>query len=457
MARILEKCPFLFYVPFLFLLDRAVGVSGRIQFVRSFQLNEYDRRLDWQASGIRVGSDGNCYFACSSHAPDRGCAFFRYDPRADELKVLCEDITIICGENPSRTPPQGKIRSDIVEADGWLYFGTHLANYWCEAEKAYTGGHLVAYELATGRFRDYGVVHSNYTILSGVAVDPARGYLYAYVTPYPDGEGTHLYRIELGTGAKEDLGLLHPGMGISHFLFVDWSGDCWFASTGAGGTIFRARGTNGEIDRFKGLLPPTYSWQNANDMEADHSRSIEWAQPLPDRHQCLFTMQTGNEVSGDTVWLLDTSKEIGDAIRPMKHIGLTGLGLAVDKTRVYYVQHNYAKPFKRASSKLVQRTIAKVLSQTTAHSIHPELHLRSMKLDTCSITDHGLIVDQYGRKPSRIDSVTTDGNGTVFMTGDWQLLPWEKGSLLYNHKKKCYDELHTAEFFAVTRPEDTRS
>ena len=449
LRTVLTRHPF-FVLPFIFLLNSWADVTSKTLLVRSFPLNEYERKLDWQACGIRVASDGNCYFACSSHAPDHGCAFFRYNPRISKLDLLCKDITIVCGEDPERTPPQGKIRSDIVEANGWLYFGTHLANYWREAEAAYTGGHIVGYELATGRFRDYGVIHRNYTIYSGIAVVPERSILYVYVTPYPDGKDAHLYRVDLKLGAKEDLGVLHS-YAHAYYLFVDQRGDCWFAPKGCGGTLFRARASDGKLDRWEDLLPPAYSWQNAEAKETDARRCIRWAQPLPERSECIFTMETSQGDSGDMLWVLNTGKKTKDSIRSLARIGPTGLGLARSRGRVYYVQHSYGKSVQKIAAKPIQRILAKVVAKLIVLGQRPRLHLRSVRLDTCSVKDHGLIVDQDGRKPLRVDSVATDGNGVVFIVGDWQLLPGEKGSLLYNYKRKGYDKLTTGQFFAVAQ------
>lgn len=403
---------------------------------------------------MRAASDGNCYFACSSHSPDHGCAFFRFDPRTNELELLCEDITTICGEDPKRTPPQGKVRSDMVEVDGWLYFGTHLANYWLVAEAAYTGGHVVGYRLGTREFRDYGVMHQNHTIYSGLALDPARRRLYVYVTPYPALIGAHLYRIDLKSGMKEDLGIAHPGKGVAYYLFVDQSGDCWFAPRGEGGALFRARGTDGKIDRWENLLPQTYSWQKVKNKTADPERCMRWMQSLPDGCQCVFTMETSEGESGDMLWLLDTSKETKEAVIPLERIGPTGFGLTVNRGRIYYVQNGYAKPFQRSGVRLVQWMVAKTVAKLISLQQYPELHLRSLTLDGPSMIDHGLIVDQDGRKPMRIDSLAADGNGRIFMIGDWQLLPGEKGLLLYDHQKGRYIEHPVGEFFAVGQAND---
>lgn len=439
--------------PLVFLLNLAADVQTKTVVMRSFPLNAYERKLDWQGSGIRVASDGNCYFACSSHAPDHGCSLFRYDPRADTVSLLCDDITSVCGEDPTRTPPQGKIRTDIVEWEGWLYFGTHIATYWREAEAAYTGGHVVGYEMATGKFRDFGIVRANYTIYSGIGLNRNRGMLYVYVSPYPHGEGPHLYRIDLKSGAKEDLGLVHRGVGAAYFLFVDGKGDCWFTSSGAGGALFRARSSDGRLDRWDNLLPPAYSFQNKRGKEGDPTRCMRWAQPSRENSQCLFTMEV-REGSGDMLWLLETNGNIEDAFRPLWRIGPTGFGLATSQGRIYYVQPSYAKPILTDVARPIQNVLAKLAVKLASLGYYPEFHLRSISLESFSTTDHGPIVDQDGRTPSRIESITVDESGRLFMVGDWRLLPGERGTLLFDPRSKRYEELLTGQFFAVGRLEN---
>ena len=45
--------------------------------MRSFPLNTYKRQLDGQWEGIRLASDGNVYFASSSHSAHHGGSFFK--------------------------------------------------------------------------------------------------------------------------------------------------------------------------------------------------------------------------------------------------------------------------------------------------------------------------------------------------------------------------------------------
>ena len=102
--------------------------EGKICQVSSFSMNKICKEWDGQWQGIGVASDGNCYFATSTHSSGHGAGFHVYDPVKKEHRVIAEDMTIVCGEEFSGSQ-QGKIHSPIVELDGWLYFATHHSNY----------------------------------------------------------------------------------------------------------------------------------------------------------------------------------------------------------------------------------------------------------------------------------------------------------------------------------------
>lgn len=124
--------------------------AGKICEVSSYSMNAICKEWDGQWQGITIASDGNCYFGTSTHSGGHGAGFHMYNPETREHTVLAEDMTLVCGEGESGSQ-QGKIHSPIVECDGWLYFTTHLSNYWPEGIEVYPGAHVLGYEMATGR------------------------------------------------------------------------------------------------------------------------------------------------------------------------------------------------------------------------------------------------------------------------------------------------------------------
>lgn len=393
---------------------------------RTWNLNEYSRDFDGQWIGILMASDGNCYFAASSHSNRRGAGFFKYDPRADKTTRLCDDITTVCGETPTAAPPQGKIHSPIVECKGWLYFSTHLANYWDEASNAYTGGHFVGYEMATGKFRDYGVIRANYSSYAGVNVDPVGRKAYVFVTPFSPRERAalgkpHIYSIDLDSGDKKDLGTLgNTNRGETTYFFIDDNRDCWISMRGIDGALFRVRHDGKGIDSWKGVLPD-------GGASGKLAPSWTWGQRMPASSKFLFTIS-----EGDAIWTFDAAKapDWNEAFQRFATIGPSDLGMAVNARRIYYIQRADKMRGVKGDNQ----------------------HLLSVSLDPANkaVFDHGLIVDGEGRRPWRIQSLAADDAGRVYMTGDWYVKDGEKGLLRHRDRPGAvFEEQIRGLFFAV--------
>ncbi|MBQ6082267.1 MAG: hypothetical protein IJK91_07290, partial [Bacteroidales bacterium] len=200
--------------------------------VYSISMNKICKEWDGQWQGMAVASDGNCYFGSSTHAKSHGAGFHKFDPSTYRHTMIVEDMTYQCGEQDLPFQ-QGKIHSPIVECDGWLYFCTHLSNYWKEGIEAYPGAHVFGYEMATGNFRDYGIVKERYSIYSAIAVDPVLKKLYVFSVPFvPElykSDGCHLMSIDMVTGEKKDCGKVVDGrLGASFWFFVDKDSNVWF-------------------------------------------------------------------------------------------------------------------------------------------------------------------------------------------------------------------------------------
>jgi hypothetical protein len=392
---------------------------------------EYDGQ--WQ--GIVAASDGACYFGSSTHSYRHGAGFFRFDPRSLELATLASDMTAVCGEDHRKTPPQGKIHSPIVESHGWLYFTTHMANYWDDAKNAYTGAHVIGYEIASRRFRDFGIIRPRFTIYSAIDVDPVRGRLYAFLSPFsPEDEandGCHPYRVDVASGAKHDLGVVttHRYSG-SFWFYVDSRGDCWFTywqmhghcPEGGHGNLFHVLADTGQMERMDNVLPDCRLAPGGEAVPEGQfeTRCWSWAQALPGRRACLFAM--GDYSGGDErLWSFDPSKDIrsGEAFRPIGYIGPTFLSVALGGNRVYYIQRGDLVAARGWSAEE-----ARELDPATAPP--EDLHLKSISLnqgDEGSVMDHGLLVDQEGRVARHIDSLAADQDGKVYTVGSWSVLP----------------------------------
>ncbi len=438
--------------------------EGKICKVSSFSMNRISKEWDGQWQGITVASDGNCYFGTSTHSRGHGAGFHRYNPQAGSHTVLAEDMTLVCGEGETETQ-QGKIHSPIVEFDGWLYFTTHLSNYWPEGIEVYTGAHVIGYELATGKFRDFGIVKPRYSIYSAINIDPIRKVLYVFVVPFHDElikkDGCHLYSIDIETGKKQDLGQITNGQNGSCFwFFVDNVGNCWFTLwkyhrkyEHDSGNLYCYNVSKGEIITYSDVLPKgeLFDGTTVTDEDDLKSRAWTWAQALPGNKKCLFTM--GNTGGGDErLWIFDPAGDIinGKAFKPIAHIGSTFLQTALGGDRLYFVQYDDLQ---------VERTQMAEFNRDKDPDVEgydDDIHLRSVSIvpgRDHTITDHGKIVDQDGRAPRMINSLAADNQGRVYMMGSWYINSYREATLqilFYNHPgERIYKLMKRGEFFAV--------
>ncbi len=420
--------------------------------VYSVALNDYGSDFDGQWQGITVASDGNCYFASSTHSSRHGAGFFRFDPVQRKLTVLANDMTLVCGED-LRTGRQGKIHSPIVEHEGWLYFTTHLANYWAEAEKAFPGAHVLGYELKTRKFRDFGVLKKGYSIYSFINVDPVRKCLYVISTPFAEldikNDGCHVFRVDIASGQKTDLGLAKGGKHGSFWSFVDKQGDCWFTFwLDNGGDLYCARARTGKIEKFPGALPRAEYAFGGGVSSKQKDRGWTWVETLPGREECLFTM--GSYDGGDErLWAFDPSKDIpsGAAFRAIHEVGPVFLSLALAGDRVYFVQREDPVSNRGWSGEDHRDDPIEVLNR------QENFHLRSVMIDPEAknpIRDYGRIVDRDGRTPRSIDSLAADEKGRVYMVGDWHILQADKGTqqIEWETPERNFKKVQRGQFFA---------
>lgn len=383
--------------------------------VFNYTMNRVIRMLDGQWQGMRLASDGRVYFFGGSHSPEMGAPMFRYNPATespDGITLLSRDLSAVCGEDVRQVPPQGKVHSDILEHQGWLYFGTHQSDYTAEGSARYTGAHLLGYEMATGRFRDFGVIHRNYTNYSGVGLDARHGRIYFYATPFSSGDGPHLHRIDIASGHNEDLGLVAPWKNQaehgqpSAFLFVDGNGDCWFTLRDDGG-LYVARADSGRIERFADALPCGKQWYCTRTLGP-------W--------RALTVLEDG-------LWHFDADRFDGSSsaftrLRTVTTPGWTWCYLAADQERVFWnSRSNHPLPETGRYDVRVYSSPWADLSQTR---------------------DHGPIVDAEGHAPWFIGDLVSNGRGRLFSCGRWYVRPDEYETIGVNrHGLMC------AVFFTV--------
>jgi hypothetical protein len=422
-------------------------LASGIQQVQTYPLDTFWNTLDGQWLGIIYASDGNTYFGSSTHDAHHGAAFFKYDPRTGKLTELSADLTQVCGEDPS-TNPQGKLHSPIVEANGWLYFSTYFGNDATPGAYAhYTGSHVIGYQLATGQFKDFGVILSNYVSYSAVGVDPTGHFVYVFLTGELSGQVSYLYQIDTNTGARTNLGQVGGQYNYDFNMLVDQNGFVWFSVSGQPGALQRFNPNTNHIEVYNNELPPIYDAMTGVKNADQTLRHIHWMQAV-DQNHAIFTMG----YYGGKVYELDATKTPGSGqeFTILTDIGYTDLGLAAAPTskKLFY--------FQRANRGCGHQGDGQPQSYCSnpSNSQIQDFHLLSVSYDPATsfaITDYGLIQDQNGRVAWRFPGMATDGNSRVFMVGDMYSLPGDPNTYRtnrYNAATGGYAFLNRGEFIA---------
>ena len=164
-------------------------------------------------NAISTASDGKIYYCLSSQAIDRGGQIYVYDPSADKITHV-GDLTEACGEADLNAIVQGKSHSELYECDGKLYISTHVGFYEMidgmeclpvtppEGFKLYPGGHIISYDMSTGKFEDLALIPEGEGVLT-MNMDTKRKQI--YTISWPRGYFVHF---DVNTGELKNLGLI---------------------------------------------------------------------------------------------------------------------------------------------------------------------------------------------------------------------------------------------------------
>jgi hypothetical protein len=204
-------------------------------------------------NSISVASDGRVYYVLSSQSIDTGGQMYSFDPGTGKIRH-CGDITEACGEKGLKTIVQGKSHVRFVESKGKLYFATHVGYYTMidgmekmgvppAGYKAYPGGHILSYDLKTGKFENLAIAPHQEGILT-MNMDTARGLIYCVT--WPTG---YVFRYDLNSKQTKEIGPLsgegENGMGhnfrtLCRSLAIDPTDGSVYA-TNSEGTIYRLK------------------------------------------------------------------------------------------------------------------------------------------------------------------------------------------------------------------------
>jgi hypothetical protein len=378
-------------------------------------------------NAIDVASDGNVYYVLSSQSIDTGGQMYSFNPRTGKIKH-CGDLTEACGEKGLKTISQGKSHVHFVESKGKLYFGTHVGYYSMvdgmekmgippAGYREYPGGHILSYDLKTGKFEDLAIAPHKEGILT-LNMDTARGLIYCIT--WPTG---YVFRYDLAKKQLTEIGLLsgegENGAGrnfrtLCRSLAIDPRDGSVYATTSEG-TIYRIRVGADQLEALEedmkkdyfGLYDPTsaghmgYNWRQTVWYPGDatvygvHGNSGYLFQFDPRAQRVKVLERITSEPSKRSGMFDEFS------------YGYLGFTLGPDRHTLYYLTGGpvYVDGHRVRGKSSTAMGEAKGLE---------DLHLVTYDIATSKYRDHGAIFYGDGQRPLYVNSIAVAKDGTVY-------------------------------------------
>lgn len=379
-------------------------------------------------NGMGRGSDGNIYYVLCSESIEVGAQMYCFEPKSRKIRHV-GDLTEACGEKGLKAIPQGKSHVNFVEANGKLYFASHVGVYTIidgmekmgvppPGYRPYPGGHLLAYELKTGKFEELAIAPEREGVLA-LNMDTNRGRLFGLT--WPSG---YFFRYDLASRNLKNFGKScaegENGKGaayrtICRSICVDpASGRAWF-TTSEGNILVYGPDTDsvktiaGEDMRkdYFGLYDPTspghmgYNW-----------RQTAWYAPA----KMIYGVHGNSgylfrfDPSGPRLEVLERltsepSKESG--MFDQFSYGYLGFALGPDGRTLYYLTGApiYVNGRRVAGKSSTAMGEAKGLE---------DLHLVTYDITGAKYTDRGAIFYEDGQRPLYVNSIATGRDGSVY-------------------------------------------
>ena len=379
-------------------------------------------------NGMGCAKDGRIYYVLSSEKFDVGAQMFCFDPKSKKIKMV-GDLTEVCGEKGQNSIVQGKSHVNFVEANGKLYFSTHIGYYsiidgmekmgippagW----KAYPGGHLLAYDLKTGQFTDFGIAPDKEGVLT-MNMDTKHGRIFGLT--WPSGI---FFRFDIANRQMKSFGKMcaegENGKGAAYRTICrsiavnPEDGSAWF--TTSEGVILHYRADTDQVEPIKkedmkkdyfGIYDPTspghmgYNWRQTFWRTAD-----QMVYGVHGNSGYLFRFDPKLERMGvlDRI-TAETSKRSG--MFDQFSYGYLGFALGPDGKTIYYLTGGpiYENGRRVAGKNSTAMGEAKGLEN---------LHLITFDIPKMKYRDHGAIFYPNGQRPLYINSIAVGLDGTVY-------------------------------------------
>jgi hypothetical protein len=379
-------------------------------------------------NAMGTASDGKIYYVLSSENIDQGAKMFCFDPKTQQVKEV-GDLTEACGEKGSKAIPQGKSHVNFVEANGKLYFGTHVGVYSSADGRetmgippagytGYPGGHLLSYDLKTGKFEDFGIAPGKEGILT-FNMDKKNRRIFAIT--WPSGI---FYRYNLDTKDQKSFGKMcakgEDGVGpdyrtVCRSIAVNQDDGSAYLTTSEGAilrydpatdTVKPVEGEDMKKDYF-GIYDPTspghmgYNWRQTFWRPADgmiygvHGNSGYLFRYNPKAGQIEVLDRITSE----------PSKRSG--MFDQFSYGYLGFALGPDGKTIYYLTGApiYVDGKRLAGKSKTAMGEAKGLE---------DLHLITYDIESGKYTDNGAVFYENGQRPLYVNAITVGKDGTVY-------------------------------------------
>jgi hypothetical protein len=379
-------------------------------------------------NGMGTGSDGKIYYVLSSERFDVGGQMYSFDPKTKKLTHV-GDLTEVCGEKGKNTIVQGKSHVNFVEAHDKLYFSTHIGYYsiidgketWGippAGWKPYPGGHLLSYDLKTGKFEDFGIVPGKEGVLAS-AMDTRRGRIFGLT--WSSGS---FFRYDLAKKEWKNFGKMcaegEDGTGASYrtvcrSIAVNLDdGSAYF--TTSEGTILRYRADKDAVERIAGENMNKDYFGQYDPISPGHM-GYNWRQTFWRAADKLIYGVHGNsgylfrfDPAAERIELLERitsepSKRSG--MFDQFSYGYLGFAPSADGKTIYYLTGApiYVDGTRLAGKSKTAMGEAKGLE---------DLHLITWHIPTAKYTDHGAIFYENGQRPLYVNSIAVARNGNVY-------------------------------------------
>lgn len=382
-------------------------------------------------NGIYCASNGKIYYVLCSVSKDEGGRMYCFDPASGKT-TFCGDLTAICGEQGLKTIPQGKSHVTFIESGDSLFFATHIGYYDLvdgrdmmgtppKGYKPYPGGHILSYNLQSGKFTDYGLAPGNEGILT-MNMDIRRGIIYGIT--WPRG---HFFRYNINTKVMKNFGPVsldgESGRGdrfrvLCRSIAINPEDGAAYFSTSEG-HIYRCDSKARKLTLLGAELLQKDYFGQYNPSVPGHM-GYNWRQIFWHEADRLFYGIHGNsgylfsfDPAGKDIELLERLTSVPSrkcGMFDQFSYGYLGFVLGHDQQTIYYLTG--APAFKNGKripgKKNTGKGEAKGLEQ---------LHLITYNLTSRKYQDHGAVVFKNGKSPLYVNSITIGRDKRIYFLG----------------------------------------